>query len=382
MPTADEYVQALDPFAAAALRQRRRYPTREPSPEALAASQGKVGWGDLAAHKAEKLATLPQRVTEAASTVPYSDEYDPGPAMETAGWMAGSRIPFMGPGEVGMFGGPASRTANLDKLKKAQEIYAEGQHRLENATFSELERKQYPRISDRWMIPAYNETGWFKGPTDEWRYVIPDEGAKVGERGMKRLLDRYDRETTLPEIFHHPSLYEAYPILKDVSVTEHTGPWGALHWPSPERPGTGKIELSLKHPKQLGSLAHETQHSIQEVESPAPSVTHPNWYKNLMRRYADEKGLTKTVGDDELESAIDRAAYNLYLRHGREVEATNADYRLNAFNELPVTMWPHEYLPWSTERIPRADVFNPVPEVSESWPSAIDYLLKAMRKPK
>lgn len=95
-----------DPFEDAAARIRSRYPTREASPEAMAASQGNVGFGDVLASKAQSLASLPQRATQAAGELQQTgDAYDPGPALETAGLMAGARFPTVSSGELGAMGG-------------------------------------------------------------------------------------------------------------------------------------------------------------------------------------------------------------------------------------------------------------------------------------
>src|SRR5262249_33211732 len=49
----------IDPWEASAARVRARAPVREPDPAALAASQGAVGWGDLARAKIENTLAMP-----------------------------------------------------------------------------------------------------------------------------------------------------------------------------------------------------------------------------------------------------------------------------------------------------------------------------------
>lgn len=111
MPETDQWVQALDPFAAAALRQRRSVKPEE----GRRSGPATFVLENYLPHVAKNLASLPERATKAASTVPYSEDYDPGPAAEAALLLGGARIPFAKKGEVGGAGGLAT-TQHLGHL--------------------------------------------------------------------------------------------------------------------------------------------------------------------------------------------------------------------------------------------------------------------------
>jgi GNAT superfamily N-acetyltransferase len=138
------------------------------------------------------------------------------------------------------FGGPHARTANHETRALAREMERAGK--------------------DEWFI--WHNTGWARGVDGQWRFEIPDEGAAF--KIPWATIRRRKGAMFLPDIFDHPELYKAYPILQDVVVLidDQPGVGGAWHL------NDGTITLS---PRSGGvyarqTMLHEIQHAIQDIE--------------------------------------------------------------------------------------------------------------------
>jgi DNA-directed RNA polymerase specialized sigma24 family protein len=144
------------------------------------------------------------------------------------------------------FGGRRAKTANEDHLTLARALEREGK--------------------DEWAI--WHNTGWARGVDGKWRFEIPDDGADFGVPWSN--LRRRKGDTPLEQAFNHPELFEAYPILRDVSVrvVEEEGVGGT--WDAE----AGVIEISPKSSAAAArrTMLHEIQHAIQDIEEFAPGI--------------------------------------------------------------------------------------------------------------
>jgi hypothetical protein len=158
------------------------------------------------------------------------------------------------------FAGMQSKTANLFDFSKAQQMLAEG--------------KDAETIR--------NKTGWFKGADGEWRYEISDRDAKwIGptdtastvaafakKRGvstreaMRRFSPRELTTLTVGDVLEHPTLFEAYPSLRDMPVMLFRSSSSTMGFTS--NIGIGVNLNASESPDDI--LLHELQHVIQEVE--------------------------------------------------------------------------------------------------------------------
>lgn len=168
-------------------------------------------------------------------------------ASDTAGFLAGSGAPLPRvPGSLAMFGGIKAKTANMQKLAEA--LTHEG-------------RGKSPQH-------IWEQTGWFRGPDNKWRFEIPDDKAyiKAAYRQDQDLLSRHmtiDPTQKLPDIMGHPALFKAYPEMGNIEVRPMNGVTGAAAF----YPASNIIKLAPDLEKQTHStLLHEGQHWIQEHE--------------------------------------------------------------------------------------------------------------------
>ncbi len=111
-----------DPFERAAFRQRAAFRRPAEGSEGLLTKMIET----YPQHFVGGLLSLPGRAIRAAGDLQRTGEYDPGPAIETSLMMAGARSPFMKPGELGIFGGRAAKTANKHMLAKAEAMEGSG----------------------------------------------------------------------------------------------------------------------------------------------------------------------------------------------------------------------------------------------------------------
>lgn len=225
-------------------------------------------------HVLSGLASLPQRAFEASETRRMGGEYDPGPGIEATLSLMGTGSAFAQPGAVGIFGGRLAKTADHAALARAEEMAAKGAPREQ----------------------IWNETGWFQGADQKWRFEIPDDAAKAGR-------DVLSRSASHPEVYEgrfgtavdHPDLAAAYPDLSNMRVATHWAEDGGSFTPSggvsigtnvPEnraflsRPSRIDGAPNIESPRyakfgdiggdtERGVALHEAQHAIQDVEGTA-----------------------------------------------------------------------------------------------------------------
>jgi Large polyvalent protein associated domain 23 len=94
------------------------------------------------------------------------------------------------------FAGKTARTADLDKLRKAEEMKASG---ADNGTIR-------------------NETGWFFGTDGQPRFEIDDSEATLTKSARDALLVMGEVKGPASAIIHHPGLLEAYPELGETNI--------------------------------------------------------------------------------------------------------------------------------------------------------------------
>lgn len=193
----------------------------------------------------------------------------------------------------GIFAGPLAKTANQRKLLDAMQ--------------SELNGVKGRQI--------WNETGWFRGPDNEWRFEIPDTNAQVHPQPPLR-----ETPATLGEVLIHPELYKAYPELQKMSTAIRGGSGGAF-FPHEKHIAIGESEL--KGPE---TTLHEVQHAIQGIE-------------NFARGGQPKGGNTK----EEIERAL-----RSYRSLSGEVESRNVEDRYGVDQRFP-HMGVYKIPPWETE---------------------------------
>jgi hypothetical protein len=174
---------------------------------------------------------------------PRSEEAAAG-GLGVAGLAMTGSMPFEVPaGALRMFGGKNAATADLGALAKAEEMHAGG--------------------AERGTI--WDQTGWFKGPDDKWRFEIPDNASKLGTAAEDRFLDERPLQGKVAGNFWHKDLYDAYPDLRrlDVNVEragDYTMPFSGAYNGS-EIYGQAS---SIGDARQL--MLHELQHAVQDAE--------------------------------------------------------------------------------------------------------------------
>ena len=170
--------------------------------------------------------------------------------------------------------GMNAENANLEKLRNAQALEAEGKSPEE----------------------IWKETGWLKGKDNKWRFEIPDD---IDSMDFSKAAP--DTEFTLADLYDNKLLYEAYPWLKDVIVEfkrlneEEKGSFDEnkiiLNFNDLERSRDPDIkELSTNSLKLV--LVHEIQHAIQSTEGFARGGGPGNVW-NLIAHEFDDSNITR-----------------------------------------------------------------------------------------
>lgn len=161
------------------------------------------------------------------------------------------------------------------------------------------------------------ETGWFKGSDDKWRFELDD--SQLTARDSWNLWGQNESAQTfrLHDLIDHWPLFDAYPQLRYLTVTVEPGLPSDHGMFRPldnsitigAEPEEGLLNLS---DQQLSALMHEVQHGIQEIEnfahggSASDTTLLPSTVvlKNLNGIYKDRK-----------QAAEQSAEYTEYLEH-------------------------------------------------------------------
>ena len=251
------------------------------------------------ADTAQHFLELPKQIFEQSENLRQTGQYDPSATVEMGQLLAGGALPAAERGAAGVFGGRLAQTANLSNLYKAKMVESQGYAPYE----------------------TFRQTGWFRGPDNQWRFEIPDSAAKLHPNLSVN-------NANLGNVLDHPDLYKAYPDLAKVPVKWTNDPsyWGA-HYP---HPGQERFTLNPTIPSNefIPTALHEAQHAIQWREGFSPG-THPNTLKapatKAIRQLYAERGLP--LGKDRLNELLPDATYEAYLAHAGEDEANNVGNR-------------------------------------------------------
>lgn len=115
------------------------------------------------------------------------------------------------------------------------------------------------------------DTGWFQGSDDKWRFELDDNQLKARESWNLWGQNKSAMTFRAMDLIDHWPLFDAYPQLRYLSVTVEPGlpPDHGMFQPLDSgitigaEPEEGHKTLSTQ---QLSALMHELQHAVQEIE--------------------------------------------------------------------------------------------------------------------
>jgi len=147
---------------------------------------------------------------------------------------------------AGIFAGESSPVANLEKLKEAKDLIAQGMDPEE----------------------VWKATGWFEGRDRNWKFEIPEAGATFrfplageGDPGF----DQPMQATSAGRVKHFvdfPQAFEAFPGMADIRMTQRPLPTGMHGMLSKMGVAVSKDRSPLEAAE---TTAHELEHVAQEV---------------------------------------------------------------------------------------------------------------------
>lgn len=237
----------------------------------------------------------------------------------------------------GMFMGERAKTANKSALAVAKDMHEAGAKRES----------------------IFAETGWFKGTDGKWRFEVPSNTAEF-TAPTKYL-------TPLKDVYSHPSLYEAYPQIKNMQVRSANDLRGAGVYD----PSDKSVQLSARPGaySRKSVLDHEVQHAIQDIEG-WEGGTNPSELQSsvrgsianqlyLQRKASLEKQLGRKLNPAEDFSVRRESASEGYERSAGEVEAMNT--QLRAYGK-------YDRMPWETQTVPDSHQMfeQPVPGILDT----------------
>jgi len=264
----------------------------------------------------------------------------------------GPQAPEMGPGgeTFDQFAGRKALTADMGKLRVAQL----------------LEKR------DASPEQIWKDTGWIRGPDQQWRFEIDDSQAVMKPDALDRFIRDDMRQQlvanprlrtsderialakepplTLGDVMEHEALFAAYPKLRNIPILAEAMPKGSL---GAFDPSTGEIAVSQRQTVDgpIATILHEVQHVIQALEGFAGGAG-PN--ETELRRQGYAEALDATINDmvatyPPAQQAAARkriegmgeAVYDTYFRSEGEIEARNtAEARLDMDGETRRAIFP------------------------------------------
>ena len=215
---------------------------------------------------------------------------------------------------AGIIAGRHARIANLQTLQQAKNSY-----RFVDSAKSSAEMQALMNV-------IWQETGWYRGPDGEWKFEIPEAGAKFKflqsdsqlepapdwtSAGTLADADRplgVRAEGQLKDFLDFPALYEAYPGLENTRTGQirlEDNVRGVFN----DQLGFG-VSHRLPIEDASSTLLHEVQHGIQRLEGFGLG------------------GNPETVGELFPEDAAALGGNEAYSRLGGETEARLVQKRL------------------------------------------------------
>ena len=215
---------------------------------------------------------------------------------------------------VGMFAGRMAKTADHAALARAEDLAAQGAPREQ----------------------IWNETGWFQGPDQKWRFEVDDSRAFVKGAGAKNAQQVSDQfGGTVGSALFHPDLHAAYPHFSDVAFTGKEGR-GGYYQRSPLYGDEIGIGNDYRGSQTGNVLLHKVQHGVQYHEGFANGANSGDFTYQNSPLFTERRSY---------ESPADT-----YKRVAGEVEARNVQKRADmTAEERRATP------PWLTQDVPDAD---------------------------
>lgn len=283
-----------------------------------------------------------------------------GRATDLAGLVMGGAMPMAKKGAVGIFGGRLAATADQAALKRAEDMASAGASRES----------------------IWNETGWFKGADDKWRFEIADNKSRLGPRAVEELTANGTygaTQRTSAGVLQHQDLYAAYPHLRGIDVDGRFNaglkqPSGVYHANPQGNGGRPQIGFSANNLDGAKStMLHEMQHAVQQAEGFAPggglgpvSKGTPAWeiYQRELKAApildqktfslvsgrnvsaGEYKAYVKAAEKSHEVAAKKRASELAYFRKSGEVEARNVEKRRDMTSAQR-----QQSPPWETEDV-------------------------------
>lgn len=152
-------------------------------------------------------------------------------------------VPGVGDALSAMFIGPLARNADQMMLNIAT--------KMENAGIRPKE--------------IWEKTGWGRGADGMWRSEVSDAPSQMITPSADALNDFMSGSTRLESIYENPEVFEAYPQLRDIRVSQLTdqyGPRGSYN----QQTNTIGLLNNLSEDEAKSVIAHELQHGIQNIE--------------------------------------------------------------------------------------------------------------------
>ena len=156
------------------------------------------------------------------------------------------------------FGGRNANAADLDALRRAQEMEKQG-------VAAET---------------IFRETGWYTGADGKWRFEIDDSGMEYNPR---REEDGAVPGQTLADFLKHDELFQSYPQLRKTRL-EFADLGRGINGQYNTETDTITLSNELRDAPE-GTLIHEIQHAIQKAEGFASGANTKFWERQLKSGY-------------------------------------------------------------------------------------------------
>lgn len=156
------------------------------------------------------------------------------------------------------FGGRNANAADLDALRRAQEMERQG-------VAAET---------------IFRETGWYTGADGKWRFEIDDSGMEYNPR---REEDGAVPGQTLADFLKHDELFRSYPQLRKTKL-EFADLGRGINGQYNAETDTITLSNELRDAPE-GTLIHEIQHAIQRAEGFASGANTKFWERQLESGY-------------------------------------------------------------------------------------------------
>lgn len=223
----------------------------------------------------------------------------------------------------------AETAGSMISIGGAAKAMIVGAGRMEKLGKADLQKAsefltKHPEVN---QASVFNATGVYKGEEGGLRSILSDKGARLKTENMNEYMGFTNVKGVqkLEDILDHPQLFQAYPELKGIEVTEElrrgvAGSMGDLGMT------LRSFRTGLQENETLSTILHEAQHGIQRIEGWVRGSSPSNFLPKDVDKTAKTLQTAVSNARQSADPSVQKAAERFKERFNNKVKDAQVKY--------------------------------------------------------